>query len=230
MNPQTPVAETASTAIGIVGKIGVVSLALILSASLLVLTIKIFLKLWRVVRGVANPLPVIAAPDAYTALPMRELEELAERSVLRLRSAYRLHFGFSVVVATTIGLAFIWSLVMVTIRWLNYATVFGGGGLGVTVLAMKWQPFDRVGRARDLAEQADVMATGLRLRMTTISCIEDPMVRHNEEWKAVREYTSEALGVRRAEGREAAVSEACPSPRTVKRPRRRAKASTAARS
>jgi hypothetical protein len=84
-----------------------------------------------------------------------------------------------------------WSILMVAKGNLEYATVLGSGGIVATILTMKWQPFDRIGRARDLAEQVDVLATGLRLRLATIARIVDPVARHEAEWRAVKEYALE---------------------------------------
>ena len=142
-------------------------------------------------RGI-RPLQTIGQLDAESATPLGEIEKLAARSVQRLRSAYQIQLALSVAVAVGVGAAFLWSIVMVSMHEMEYATALGSGGLGATVLAARWQPFDRVVRARFLAEQADVLATGLRIRMATIEQIADPRARQKAEWNAVKEYTEMA--------------------------------------
>lgn len=190
---------TARSALDVITSFAILVASIVLVASVLALALALLIGLWRVTRRAWDPIPALAPPNPNTDRPLGELQDLAQRSALRLRSSYRMQLGLSVAVAVIIGAAFVWSVVMVTMRRLSYATLFSGGGLGASVLAVKWQPFDRVGRARDLAEQADVLATGLRLRMHTIAQIADPAERQEVEWTAVKDYTESALATRRAD-------------------------------
>jgi len=176
--------------IGIV--LGIIAM-FVLALAIGVLLIKVLRHMFVVAM---EPLGTVRPPDAHSSAPLSELDRLAGRSVQRLHVAYKLQIGLSMAVAIVIGAAFVWSLIMITFDKIKYATVLGTGGIGATAFAAKWQPVDRVGRARDLAEQADVLATGLRLRMSTIGQIGDPVARQLAEWTAVKEYTAEALGMR----------------------------------
>jgi hypothetical protein len=70
-----------------------------------------------------------------------------------------------------------------------YASAFGSGSVAMVILTQwKWQPFDRINQARQLADNADTLATGLRLRMKTISEITDPSKRSTAQWEAVEAY------------------------------------------
>lgn len=87
----------------------------------------------------------------------------------------------------------VWSIIMVTKNKLVYATAFGSGSVAMAILTRwKWQPFDRINDARRLADKADTLATGLRLRMKTISEIKNPTARAKAQWDAVTEYLSYA--------------------------------------
>jgi len=171
--------------------ISAIAISLIVLASVLLCA--------RVLASGIRPLQAVGQLDAHSATPLGELEKLAARSVQRLRSAYRIQLALSVAVAIVLGAAVIWAILMVSLNELPYATVLGSSGLGATMLAARWQPFDRVGRARFLAEQADILATGLRLRMTTIEQIADPRARQKAEWNAVKEYTEMALEAQASE-------------------------------
>jgi hypothetical protein len=136
-----------------------------------------------------QPLRKIEPPSADTDEPLKELEGLANRTVARLRTAYTVQV--SLVVAIFIGFAaiVIWSMVMVSQKRLEYACVFGSGGVAMFVLSRwKWQPFERMAEARRLADQADILATALRMRIRTIEQISDPAARAKAQWEAAAEY------------------------------------------
>lgn len=143
-----------------------------------------------IVREVGRkPLRNIAPPDDSTDEPLRELEALAARTVSRLRTAYRIQICLSGLVGLVVVGVIGWAVVMVTQERLLYATAFGAGGVGMVALSKwKWQPFERVAEARRLADKADALATGLRLRMESISKIDDPKERAKAQWDAVRQY------------------------------------------
>lgn len=123
--------------------------------------------------------------------PLSELEYLARRSASRLRSAYRIQAYLVCAISMVfIGVVY-WSILMVAQRRLEYGVSFGSGGVGMLILSMwKWQPFDRMSKARKLADDADVLATGLRLRIKSISEIKEPEMRADAEWRAVQDYLS----------------------------------------
>ncbi len=136
-----------------------------------------------------QPLRKIKPPSADTDEPLKELEGLANRTVARLRTAYTVQV--SLLVAIFIGFAAIvtWSMVMVSQKRLEYACVFGSGGVAMFVLSRwKWQPFERMAEARRLADQADILATALRMRIRTIEQISDPATRAKAQWEAAAEY------------------------------------------
>ncbi len=136
-----------------------------------------------------QPIKKIEPPSADTDEPLKELEGLANRTVARLRTAYTVQV--SLVVAIFIGFAAIvtWSMVMVSQKRLEYACVFGSGGVAMFVLSRwKWQPFERMAEARRLADQADILSTALRMRIRTIEQISDPAARAKAQWEAAAEY------------------------------------------
>jgi len=145
-----------------------------------------------------EPLRAVRPPDAESEQPLSEIRCLALRAAARLRSSYHAQLVIAIGIIVLLAAIVVWSILMVTARQIPYATVLGVGGVGTTALMARWQPFDRVARARDLAEQADVLATGLRLRLATIKEIADPVARGEAEWNAVKDYTQEALGARQA--------------------------------
>jgi hypothetical protein len=136
-----------------------------------------------------HPLASVSPPKVDAADPLNEIKDLAERTVSRLRTAYRVQL-WAVLVVGIIFVALIgWTIVMVSQKRILYASAFGSGSLAMTILTRwKWQPFDRIDQARRLADNADTLATGLRLRMTTISAITDPSERQDKQWNAVKEY------------------------------------------
>lgn len=135
------------------------------------------------------PLRDIIPPEKDTEKPLEELKELAERTVNRLRSAYRLQLWTVIIVSCLFVALIIWTVVMVSQERILYASAFGSGSLAMAILSQwKWQPFDRVNQARQSADNADTLSTGLRLRMKTISEINDPTLREQAQWKAVEEY------------------------------------------
>ncbi len=136
-----------------------------------------------------SPLRTIEAPDTKAADPLRELKGLAERAAVRLRAAYRLQISMAVAVGVVFVSLTAWSAVMVSQDRLAYACAFGSGGVAMMILTQwKWQPFERINEARRLADNADTLATGLRLRMETISQIQDPTERAKAQWQAVSDY------------------------------------------
>jgi hypothetical protein len=125
--------------------------------------------------------------------PLRELELLAVRSSKRLRIAYRVQLLFSIVILVAVAGVVAWAVFELAMDHLRSAAAFGcSGGLGAA-LAIKWQPFKEVRRVGMSTEAADVLATGLRMRMKTIGKIEDTAQRQEAEWQAVREYLDEAF-------------------------------------
>lgn len=135
------------------------------------------------------PLRDVDPPQEDSDNPLQELKNLAERTASRLRAAYRFQLSAVITVgAVFIGLV-VWSMVMVSQKQILYASAFGSGGVAMVILTQwKWQPFDRINEARRLADNADTLATGLRLRMKTISEIQDPRERAKAQWEAVEQY------------------------------------------
>ncbi len=137
----------------------------------------------------ASPLRDVQVPSKFTGEPLEELEQLARRSVSRLRTAYRVQCWIVIGVAIVFVSVVSWSIYMVTQRRLEYGAAFGSGSVGMLILSKwKWQPFDRIANARKLADDADILATGLRLRIGSINEIPDPERRATAQWEAVREY------------------------------------------
>lgn len=145
------------------------------------------------VRNVARqPLRRVAPPRIDTDEPLSELELLATRTTSRLRIAYHLQLITTIAVATLLLGLVVWTVVLVSANRLEYAAAFGTSSVTIFILAKwKWQPFDRLNEARKMADQADVLATGLRLRLATIQNIADPAERSREQGKAVREYMAQ---------------------------------------
>lgn len=137
----------------------------------------------------ASPLPAVAPPKADAEDTLQELKNLAERTGARLRAAYRLQLWTVVAVGTVFISLIVWSIVMVSQRRILYASAFGSSSVAMAILTKwKWQPFERINEARRLADNADTLATGLRLRMKTIYAITDPSRRAKAQWDAVKEY------------------------------------------
>lgn len=136
-----------------------------------------------------NPLKNVIPPDANTENPLAELEKLANRSVARLKTAYHLQIYLIIFVALILAAVLFWSIVMITRDKILYATAFSSSGVGMLILSKwKWQPFERVTEARKLADDADILATGLRIRMQSIMAITDPKERAQAQWTAVSDY------------------------------------------
>lgn len=136
-----------------------------------------------------SPLSAVAPPETDTESPLQDLKELAKRAASRLRIAYFLQLGNIVIVGIIFVALIVWSIVMVSQERILYATAFGSTSIIMVILTRwKWQPFDRINQARQLADNADILATGLRLRMKTISEINDPSNRAKAQWDAVKEY------------------------------------------
>jgi len=136
-----------------------------------------------------QPLMKIKPPSANTDEPLKELESLAERTSARLRTAYIVQVSLVVAVFTVFAGIVAWSMVMVSQKRLAYASAFGSGGVAMLVLSKwKWQPFERMAEARKLADQADILATALRMRIRIIEQISDPENRAKAQWEAVAEY------------------------------------------
>lgn len=136
-----------------------------------------------------QPLKNLEPPDGASDQPLTELERLAIRTVSRLKTAYRMQIFLICIVAALLLLVVLWSIFMVTTNKLMYATAFGSSGIGMLVLSKwKWQPFERVAEARKFADDADILAAGLRLRIKSISEITDPKERAQAQWEAVSEY------------------------------------------
>ena len=128
-----------------------------------------------------SPLRAVAPPRADTEDPLQELKNLAERTASRLQSAYRMQLVAVLVVGAIFVTLIVWSVVMVSQNRILYASAFGSGSVAMVILTQwKWQPFDRINQARRLADNADTLATGLRLRMKTISEITDPSKRSKD--------------------------------------------------
>jgi hypothetical protein len=137
------------------------------------------------------PLRRIDPPNGQSDDPLQELEDLATRTASRLRSAYRCQLSAVVIVGAILASLIVWSMVMVSQKQILYASAFGSGSVAMMILAKwKWQPFDRINEARRLTDNADTLAVGLRLRMRTISEIEDPDERAKAQWEAVEQYLS----------------------------------------
>ena len=135
------------------------------------------------------PLRDVTPPKANAEDPLQELKDLAERTAARLQTAYRLQLWAVLVVGVVFIALIAWSAIMVSQNRLLYASAFGSGSIAMLILTQwKWQPFDRINQARRLADNADTLATGLRLRMKTISEIVNPTVRAKAQWDAVEEY------------------------------------------
>ncbi len=142
-----------------------------------------------VIRVGALPLGGVAPPNVNTEDPLGELKDLAERTGSRLRAAYRLQLCAVLAVGVIFFTLVVWSMVMVSQDRILYASAFGSGGVAMMILTRwKWQPFDRINQARRLADNADTLATGLRLRMKTLSEITDPSERAKVQWDAVKQY------------------------------------------
>jgi hypothetical protein len=136
-----------------------------------------------------KPLKKVEPPDGTSEEPLTELERLANRTVSRLRTAYRIQVSLISVVAAIVCFVILWSIYMVTNNRLAYATAFGSTSIGMLALSKwKWQPFERMAEARKLADDADILATGLRLRINSISQITDPKERAQAQWVAISEY------------------------------------------
>lgn len=141
----------------------------------------------------ASPLRAVAPPKANAEDPLQELKDLAERTAARLQTAYRLQLWAVLAVGAIFIILIIWSVVMVSQNRILYASAFGSGSVAMMILTQwKWQPFDRINQARRLADNADTLATGLRLRMKTISEITNPSKRAKAQWDAVEEYLKHA--------------------------------------
>jgi len=136
-----------------------------------------------------SPLDNIKPPYAETNKPLEELHGLAERTVTRLRTAYAVQVCLVIgVFAGLVGVV-IWLMFMVGHKRVTYASAFGSGGVAMLVLSrLKWQPFERMAEARKLADQADALATALRVRMRTLDQIKDPEARAEAQWRAVADY------------------------------------------
>jgi len=136
-----------------------------------------------------RPLQKLSPPDAHSDEPLRELERLAERTAQRLRAAYRIQVCLLAIVFAGFIAVVAWTMALVSQERMAYASAFGSGSVAMLILSKwKWQPFDRVAQARRLADQADVLATALRLRMRTIQEIEDPVARAKAQWEAAGDY------------------------------------------
>ncbi|MFZ1083361.1 MAG: hypothetical protein WAN35_00195 [Terracidiphilus sp.] len=137
----------------------------------------------------SSPLGSITPPRTDTEDPLRELKDLSERTASRLRSAFSLQISAALAVGILFIILILWSVVMVSQNRILYASAFGSGSVAMLILTQwKWQPFDRINEARKLADNADILATGLRMRMATISAIPDLTERSRAQWQAVEEY------------------------------------------
>jgi hypothetical protein len=143
-----------------------------------------------------EPMPFVPPPDARPNVPLAEIQCLAFRAAGRLRSSYHAEIVIAIGMIALIAGILVWSVFMVGTGRLEYGTALGSGSIAAAVLAMKWQPFDRVGQARSRAEKADVLATGLRVRLAAIAEIDDPGERQRAAWRAVTDYSREASGCR----------------------------------
>jgi hypothetical protein len=136
-----------------------------------------------------SPLRNVVPPREDSESPLQELESLAERTAVRLRAAYLLQLWTVIGVGILFVAIIVWSMIMVTQSRILYASAFGSSGVAMIILTQwKWQPFDRINQARKLADNADTLATGLRLRMKTIAEIPDPSERSKAQWEAVAAY------------------------------------------
>ena len=136
-----------------------------------------------------NPLRKIEPPDENAENPLEELQSLAIRTVSRLRTAFHIQISLVIFIATVLVVVLFWSIVMITQEKMLYGTAFGSGGVGMLVLTKwKWQPFDRIAATRKLADDADILATGLRIRMQSIMKIDNPKERAQAQWDAVNDY------------------------------------------
>lgn len=136
-----------------------------------------------------RPLQRLTAPDPNSNEPLRELQDLAQRTAQRLKTAYRIQVSLLVAVFTGFAAVVAWTIALVSQKRISYASAFGSGSVAMLILSKwKWQPFDRMAEARRLADQADVLATALRLRMRTIHEIKDPEVRSKAQWKAAADF------------------------------------------
>jgi hypothetical protein len=138
----------------------------------------------------------VRPPDSGPNVPPSEIECLAFRAACRLRSSYHAQIVIAIGMLALIAGIVVWSVFMVGTGRLEYGTALGSGGIAAAVLATKWQPFDRIGQARKSAERADVLATGLRLRLGSIAKIGDPSERQKAEWRATQDFMQEASGCR----------------------------------
>lgn len=136
-----------------------------------------------------QPLKNLEPPEGTSDHPLAELERLASRTVSRLKTAYQIQILLICIVAALLLFVVLWSIFMVIQDQLMYATAFGSSGIGMLVLSKwKWQPFEQVTEARKLADDADILAAGLRIRIKSISEIADPKERAQAQWEAVSEY------------------------------------------
>ena len=136
-----------------------------------------------------DPLAKIAPPSDDVKNPLEELQGLAQRTVSRLNRAYALQLWTVIVVGMLLSAIIIWAMILITKGKMLYASAFGSGGMAMMILSKwKWQPFDRINKARKLANDADTLATGLRIRIQAIDAICDPVERAKEQWEAVKEY------------------------------------------
>lgn len=136
-----------------------------------------------------QPLKKVVPPDSASDQPLLELEALASRTVSRLKTAYQVQVFLICTVAALLLFVVLWSIFLVSTNQLMYATAFGSSGIGMLVLSkLKWQPFERMAEARKLADDADILTAGLRLRIKSISEIADPKERAQAQWEAVSEY------------------------------------------
>lgn len=137
----------------------------------------------------AAPLRGIDPPNEDSDDLPGELKALAERTSSRLRSTYRFQLcAVGVVGAIFVGLI-VWCMVMVGQERILYGSAFGSGGVAMVILTQwKWQPFDRINEARSLADNADTLATGLRIVMVTISEIPDPVKRAEAQADAIKQH------------------------------------------
>jgi len=140
----------------------------------------------------SSPLRTLEPPTSRTDQPLHELETLARRSADRLHKSFRLQIGAVVVVGLSLLALLTWAAVLVSTERLGYGVAFGSGGIGMIVLGWRWQPFDRIEQARRLAENADALATGLRVRMASIAEIKGANARAKAQWQAVRDFLGES--------------------------------------
>lgn len=137
----------------------------------------------------AAPLRGIDPPNEDSDDLPGELKALAERTSSRLRSTYRFQLSAVIVVGAILVGLIVWCMVMVSQKRILYGSAFGSGGVTMVILTQwKWQPFDRINEARRLADNADTLATGLRIVMNTISEIQDPLKRAEAQADAIKQY------------------------------------------